>query len=218
VSTYAKNQQEKDDYTVDYAFKLTIKCCHDQKIIKVTSVKGVASLEDQAMAMKNQVFRTLERHKTRAEENNVDCLLDYELYAGALPQSDLMWQYLWAFAENKINSKIIAAQAVSASRQKGHQTRVTKRLERDWEKRTPIQLRQTRHYARGAVMEALELQSGKSIVQATDILCYMISKLIQESNKVGLEIDKNEFVSTEQNKMFGAMLNRATPCIAGMKR
>ncbi len=98
----------------------------------------------------------------------------------------------------------------------GHETRLNKLIEKDWEVGTAIEMKQVCHYVRAQVFDMLVLQLGKQIYRALDMSCYMIGKVKRASNNVGFDFDKYSLVSPKKYKryqLFEGMLSRAKECI-----
>ena len=82
------------------------------KLTKVTSNQSLWSKtedgeeQDHALQMKSLTIAALQRREEHASENGLYCHLDYEA-AGALPSSEMMWRYMWAYAENEIRKPIM---------------------------------------------------------------------------------------------------------------
>ena len=178
------------DFRVHYTLVLSDKCCHSGgKKISVTSNQSLwaktdnGTDQDHAILMKALTEATLQRHKEQATSNGVECRLDYAS-AGALPKTDMMWRYLWAYAENEIRKAIMSRKAKSDSVKQGHKNRATKIIGREWEKGADFDNKYARFRARKAVVDALMLTSGKSTFRAADIWYYAAMKLKEASAKL----------------------------------
>ena len=119
------------DFRVHYTLVLSDKCCHSggRKISVASNQSLWAKKEDGAdqdfaIQMKALTEAALQRHKEQASFNGVECRLEYAS-AGALPKTDMMWRYLWAYAENEIRKAIMSRKAKSDSVKQGHKNHAT---------------------------------------------------------------------------------------------
>jgi len=126
------------DFRVHYTLVLSERCCHSGgKRISVTSNSTLWSQtedgeeQDHALQMKALTMSALQRHKDQATANGLNCRLDYGA-AGALPRTDMMWRYLWAYSENEIRKYIMSRKAESDSKKQGHKNRASKLLDGPW--------------------------------------------------------------------------------------
>ena len=173
------------------------------------------------MEMKASTFSALERHKSNASSNGKVCQLDYESGPGALPHTDMMWRYLWAYAENEIRKELMANKVASDYHKQGRQTTKNDVIERQWEEGSHFSNSSNKCRAWKEVMQALEFWSGKALVKAIGILQHITPKLKKASASIGVEFDEYAIMSkkkAKEHKVFSGMIERAKTCIAGMRR
>ncbi len=126
---------------------------------------------------------------------------------------------MWGHVQNEMCNKLLGTKKKSDKSKRGHETRFSKLIKKDWEVGTAIKTRQPHHYLWAQVFNTLVLQSGKQIYHALDILRYMIGKVKRASNEVGFDFDEYSLVSTKKYKhyqLFEGMLSRAKECIRSM--
>ena len=87
-------------------------CMGGGKRVTIASTKSIWELDgdgnskDYAMEMKNLTMAGLHRHKEKVSQNKMRCELELFAKDGALLQTNLMWQYVWGYAENEIRKVI----------------------------------------------------------------------------------------------------------------
>ena len=222
-----ESDRVQSDFRIHYNLSLSHRCCHSGgKRISVTSNQSLWSNtedgeeQDHALQMKALTLAALKRHKEQASANGLVCHLDYEA-AGALPNSEMMWRYLWAYAENEIRKHIMFRKDESDSKKEGHKSRANKVLNRPWEKGGSFEDKHKRYRARSAVLGALELASGKSSTKAADVFYYAATKLKEASVKAKIDFDECSILGKQamyNHKLYSGMMERAKECIGGMKR
>jgi hypothetical protein len=207
-------------FRVHYRFVLNMKCCDGCNYINAQSTSLQLSEKEgdgehnneYAIKMKEQSLEALACHVN----SNEGCLLDYNSMLGVLPQSDTFWRFMWGYAQNEMPNKLLETKKKSDESRHGHETRLNKLIEKDWEVGTAIEMKQVRHYVRAQVFDMLVLQSGKQIYCMLDMLPYMIGKVKRASNDVGFDFDEYSLVSPKKYKrhqLFEGMLSRAKECI-----
>ncbi len=100
-----------------------------------------------------------------------------------------MWQYLWAYAENELQMRLISKQDNSTNAKKGHQNQAEKVIDNQWGKGTYFSNKDKRYRARKAVMEALQFCSGKLVVKVVDILHFTVAKLNKATTAANVYFD-----------------------------
>ena len=125
----------------------------------------------------------LDRHKSNAAKSQTACHLDCSTKEGVLPQMDMMWWYLWGYAEYEIRKKLEEKSYDSKAKKKGHETRTPIVLDIDWDAGSKFENKNQWFRARNAVMQALALRLGSSVTREVNVLRYIISKIRDTCNQ-----------------------------------
>ena len=70
--------------------------------------------------MKSITVSALEHHKSNTTKIHTTCHLDYDTKEGVLPQTDMMWRYLWVYAKNEIRNNLEETNQDSKAKKKVH--------------------------------------------------------------------------------------------------
>ena len=100
--------------------------------------------KDHAMEIKVLTLSALQYHKDKAKIKGKDCHLEYISNPGSLPQTDMMWRYPLAYAENRIQKQLMAKREESNSKKQGYQSRTSKVLDHRWVKGSDFDNKQQR--------------------------------------------------------------------------
>ena len=112
----------------------------------------------------------LDRHKFNAAKIQTVFHLDYAAKEGVLPQTDMVWRYIWGYAENDIRNKLEEKYQDSKAKNKGRETRTHRVLDAYWDAGYEFKNKNQRSRASNAVMQPLVLWSGKSVTRAVKVL------------------------------------------------
>ena len=117
------------------------KCClGGEKRSVISSTKSLWELDedgnpkDYVMEMKNQTMPGLRCHKEKTSQKEMKCQLECFAKDGALPQTDLMWRYVWGYAENKMRKVITNNEGRSITRKIDHEGQRKEAIKKEWEK------------------------------------------------------------------------------------
>ena len=128
-----------------------------------------------ALIIKLITISAIERHKLNADESQTACHLDYTAKEGVLSQTDMVWRYLWGYADNEIRNKIEEKSQDLKAKKKGRETRTQRVLDADWDTGYEFENKNHRFRERDVVMQALDLWLGTSVTRAVNVLRYIIS-------------------------------------------
>ena len=151
--------------------------------------------KDYALVMKSITMSDLERHKSNAAKTQIECHLDYAAKEGVLPQTDMMWQYLWGFADNEIRKNLEEKSQDSKAKNKCHETRTQIVFDADWGAGYEFENKNQRFRGRNTVMQSLDLMSGTSVTRAVNVLRNIISKIRGTCNQSSLPFNEYFFLS-----------------------
>ena len=221
--TKTKNTKELT-FKVLYKVQLTKPCCSRHNNITRISVTSTKSCfqdgADPAIEMMNRTIDKMKQHKKEKHFDGLDlCHLDLKSGMGSyymLDSSDTsVWHLLWSSAENEMNKERLAYMARSENQVHQHKKKASKTKNKEWEKGEPYANSNMKSKAISAVANVLEQCTGKSVLQATQVLSDLVSRL----SKSPL-FDQNEILTEDQknnNTAMSAMFDNARACIEGMK-
>ena len=97
---------------------------------------------------------------------------------------------------------------------KCHQNQAEKVIDNEWGEGTCLSNKDKRYRVRKAVMEVLQLCSGKLVVKAVDILHFTIANLKKATTAANVYFDEFAIISQQKSKdhkLFQQMVLRAGP-------
>ena len=103
-------------------------------------------------------------HREKASQNEMKCQLELFDKDGALPQTDLMWRYVWGYAKNEVRKVTTKNEGRSITRKIDHEGLKTEAIKKEWEKGVEFTDKHQKSKAQQEVMNSLQFWSGKSIV------------------------------------------------------
>ena len=219
-----KTKSKELTFRVHYKIEFTKPCCSNHNNISCVNVSSIQSIFKDgaapAILMMDRVIGKIKQHKKEKQFDGLDlCKLDIESGMGSyymLGRSNpSVWRLLWSSAENKMNKLRLASMIRSQNQVQQHKEKANNIKKKEWEKGECYANPNIKTKAISTVASALEQCTGKSVVQATQVLSDLVSRLAKSPL-----FDQNEILTEDKrnnNAAMSVMFENARDCIEGMK-
>ena len=84
-----------------------------------------------ALVMKLITMSALEHHKSNSPKSQTACPLYNAAKEGVIPQTDIIWWYLWGYSENQMRKNLEEKPQDSKAKKKGNENRTQRVLGAD---------------------------------------------------------------------------------------
>lgn len=211
-------------FRVHYKVEFTKPCCSNHKNTTRLTISSPKSCfedgADPAILMMNKTIDKIKQHKKDKQFDGLDlCKLDFESGIGSYymmgSRNPTVWRLLWSSAENEMNKERLASMIRSRNQVQQHKDKADRSKNKEWEKGEQYANGNIKSKAISTVANALEQCTGKSVIQATQVLSDLVSRLSQSPL-----FDQNEILTENQknnNTAMSTMFENARACIEGMK-